>query len=99
MEKEEPMFERSEFRIFPFLVLDKREPRRGDDAWVAFLAYLFGEAKRYVAAGLPPACDLNTTDEDCKNNRLVHLGIAMVRTAHPTNSGTATLDEVHHKLQ
>ncbi|MDP1978663.1 hypothetical protein [Undibacterium sp.] len=56
MEKEGPLFERSEFRDFPFFVLHKREsPLGGDDAWVAFLAYLFGEAKRYVAAGLPPA--------------------------------------------
>ncbi|WP_162044172.1 hypothetical protein [Undibacterium sp. YM2] len=58
MEKEEPLFERSEFRIFPFFVPHKREPRRGGYAWVAFLAHLFGEAKRCVAAGLPPACNL-----------------------------------------
>ena len=45
------------FRTFPFFVMQQREPRRGSDAWVAFLAQLFGEAKRCVAAGLPPACN------------------------------------------
>jgi len=60
MEKERPMFEpQASFRTFPFFDLQQREPPSGgSDAWVAFLAYLFGEAKRYVAAGLPPACNL-----------------------------------------
>ncbi|MFZ6874740.1 hypothetical protein ACO0LF_21990 [Undibacterium sp. Di27W] len=66
MDKEEPMFERSEFRIFPFFVPHKREPRRGADAWGAFLAHLFGEAKRWVAAGLPPACNHNLANEGSK---------------------------------
>ncbi|MBC3920635.1 hypothetical protein H8L32_24435 [Undibacterium sp. CY18W] len=44
------------FRSFPFFDLQQREPPLGgSDASVAFLAHLFGEAKRWVAAGLPPA--------------------------------------------
>jgi len=42
MEKEGPLFERSEFRAFPFFVLHKREPSLGGDyAWVAFFGLLF----------------------------------------------------------
>jgi len=42
MEKEEPLFERSEFRIFPFFVLHKWEPPLGgSDASVAFFRLPF----------------------------------------------------------
>ncbi|MFZ6731601.1 hypothetical protein ACO0LG_06750 [Undibacterium sp. Ji42W] len=37
MDQEEPLSEGSEFRIFPFFVLHKWEPRRGGYAWVDFL--------------------------------------------------------------
>ncbi|MES2041641.1 MAG: hypothetical protein V4495_27815 [Pseudomonadota bacterium] len=44
------------FRAFPFFdLLQRGPPLGGSDASVAFLASLFGEAKRDVAAGLPPA--------------------------------------------
>ncbi len=56
MEKEEPLFERSEFRIFPFFALQQRAPPLGgSDAWVAFFGIPFlATQERYVAVGLPP---------------------------------------------
>jgi hypothetical protein len=56
MEKEEPLFERSEFRIFPFFDLQQRgPPLGGSDAWVAFFGIPFlATQERYVAVGLPP---------------------------------------------
>ncbi|MFZ6873196.1 hypothetical protein ACO0LF_14160 [Undibacterium sp. Di27W] len=80
MEKEGPLFERSEFRAFPFFVPHKREPPLGGGyAWVAFLAHLFGEAKRWVAAGLPPACNRKYRFQTIKDLNLKQQALASAK--------------------
>jgi len=72
MEKEEPLSERSEFRIFPFFVLHKREPRRGGDAWVAFFCFLFlANARKGSSCRATPGLQSKNTCASVQLNRRI----------------------------
>jgi hypothetical protein len=55
---------RSDCYVFPFFALHKRAPRRGSGVAVAFFGIPFlAKQERYVAAGLPPAGNLELTKD------------------------------------
>jgi hypothetical protein len=59
------VFERSEFRTFPILRPAQLGIPQGQRLCGAFFGIPFlAKQKRYVVAGLPPACNLTTTTEE-----------------------------------
>ncbi|WP_423028759.1 hypothetical protein [Undibacterium sp. Ji42W] len=56
------------------------QPLGGDDAWVAFLAHLFGEAKRWGVAGLPPAGNLKIRLQAFENQIVQNSNDSQVNT-------------------